>query len=283
MDMITESLLDEFSKEQEITSLDKDRRFEHFAAYIAVRRQYGETFNPGDVVTGKGGDTGIDGIAIIVNGTLITDLAALADIGSSASLDVTFVFVQAQQTPSFDTAKLGQFGFGLIDFFNTGKPKLDRNERIQSAVAVMRAIYKRSSKFHRGKPQCKLYFITTGRLENDKNLMNRKEAVENDLLGLNLFSSVEMYLEGAEGVEKMYRLAKNAIQRQFEFNKRTVVPTIAGIKEAYLGLLPAVEILNILRDEAYRVSRRPHFLGGWGLWDVRVGFRRRCVSAPFGW
>ena len=24
--------------------------------------------------------------------------------------------------------------------------------------------------------------------------------------------------------------------------------------------------------EAYRVSRRPHFLGGWGLWDVRVGF-----------
>jgi len=37
------------------------------------------------------------------------------------------------------------------------------------------------------------------------------------------------------------------------------------------------------RTEAYRVSRRPHFLGGWGLWDVRVGFHRRCVSAPFGW
>jgi Sulfotransferase family len=35
--------------------------------------------------------------------------------------------------------------------------------------------------------------------------------------------------------------------------------------------------------EAYRVCRRPHFLGGWGLWDVRVGFRRRCGSAPFGW
>jgi hypothetical protein len=35
--------------------------------------------------------------------------------------------------------------------------------------------------------------------------------------------------------------------------------------------------------EAYRLSRRPHFLGGWGLWDVQVGFRRRCVSAPSGW
>ena len=36
-------------------------------------------------------------------------------------------------------------------------------------------------------------------------------------------------------------------------------------------------------SEAYRLSRRPHFLGGWGLWDVQVGFRRRCVSAPSGW
>lgn len=35
--------------------------------------------------------------------------------------------------------------------------------------------------------------------------------------------------------------------------------------------------------EGDRISRRPHFLGGWGQWDVQVGFRRRCVSAPSGW
>ena len=37
------------------------------------------------------------------------------------------------------------------------------------------------------------------------------------------------------------------------------------------------------RPESYRVSRRPHCLGGWGLWDVQVGFLRRCASVPFGW
>ena len=37
------------------------------------------------------------------------------------------------------------------------------------------------------------------------------------------------------------------------------------------------------RDESYRESRRPHFLGGWGLWDVQVGFPRRCASVPSGW
>ena len=46
MDLITQSLLDEFSTEQEITSLPEDTRFEHFASYVTVRRQYGETFDP---------------------------------------------------------------------------------------------------------------------------------------------------------------------------------------------------------------------------------------------
>ena len=37
------------------------------------------------------------------------------------------------------------------------------------------------------------------------------------------------------------------------------------------------------RHESYRESRRLHFLGGWGLWDVQVGFPRRCASVPSGW
>ena len=36
-------------------------------------------------------------------------------------------------------------------------------------------------------------------------------------------------------------------------------------------------------SEPYRVSRRPHCLGGWGLWDVQVGFLRKCANVPSGW
>src|SRR5437879_6520615 len=57
MDMITESLLAEFSKEQELMSYDKDDRFEHFAAFITVRRHHSETFDTSELVIGKGDDT----------------------------------------------------------------------------------------------------------------------------------------------------------------------------------------------------------------------------------
>jgi hypothetical protein len=250
MDMITESLLEEFSKEQELTKLPKDQRFEHFAAYITVRRQYSETFDTFDIHTGKGGDTGIDAFAAIVNGALITDVSEFEDVAAAASyLDVVFIFVSAQQTASFDTAKIGNFGYGVGDFFSTDRPKLARNDKIDDAVAIMKAIYKRSAKFKRGNPACKLYYVTTGRFENDRNLLARRDAVISDLKASSQFSAVDFYLIGAEGIQKLYWQAKNAISREFEFSNRTVMPAIAGIKEAYLGLLPAGEVLNILRDD----------------------------------
>jgi hypothetical protein len=45
----------------------------------------------------------------------------------------------------------------------------------------------------------------------------------------------------------------------------------------------SIRFLETPATESSRVSRRPHFLGGWGPWDVRVGFRRRCGSARSGW
>jgi hypothetical protein len=248
MDMITESLLDQFSKEQELT-LPKDQRFEHFAAYITVRRQHGETFDTDDVVTGKGGDTGIDGFAALVNGNLVTTVDDLDEIAESAAyLDVVFVFVQAVQTSSFDGMKIGNFGYGVLDFFSYA-PKLKRNDKIDDAAVLMRAIYKRAAKFKRGNPACKLYYVTTGKWEDDANLVARKDTVIADLAATNLFSAVDFYPVGATGIQKLYAQAKNAIARDFTFQNRTVVPVIAGVKDAYLGLIPATEALKILTDD----------------------------------
>ena len=68
VDRITESLLNEFTTEYGLAALPEDTRFEHFAGYITVRRQHTETFDSADIATGSGNGTGIDAIAIIVNG-----------------------------------------------------------------------------------------------------------------------------------------------------------------------------------------------------------------------
>ncbi len=249
MDRISESLLNEFSGEHDIASLPEDKRFEHFASFVTVRRHYSETFDTSEIITGAGDDTGIDGIAIIVNGSLVTDAESLEQQAESAGhLDVTFVFVQAERSPGFDAAKMGTFGFGVMDFFKE-TPTLRRNEQIILAADIMAAIYKRSSKFKRGNPACRLYYVTTGRWVGDKTLEARRHAVVGDLDSTGLFSSSEFLPIDAEGLQKLYRQTKNAISREFNFANRTVVPDVPGVAQAYLGFLPGLEFLKLLEDD----------------------------------
>lgn len=256
MDRITESLLTEFSKEHGIAHLAEEERFEHFCSFITVRRHFSETFDTADIVVGSGGDTGIDGIAILVNGSLITDLESLEEQSERAGyLDVAFVFIQAERSSGFDSSKIGNFGFGVGDFFKE-TPRLQRNEKIVAAAEIMTAIYERSSKFKRGNPVCRLYYATTGKWVGDQVLEARRKAVISDLEATQLFREVEFLAVDAERIHKFYRQTKNAISREFNFVNKTVVPDIPGVKEAYLGILPISEFLKLLTDdsgEMYRV------------------------------
>jgi hypothetical protein len=143
MDRITQSFLDEFVHEHELDVIEHEKQFEHFVSYITVRRHYnGDTFNTTDIVTGSGGDTGIDAIAMLVNGSLVTDIESLEEHADlSGNFDVMFVFVQAERTAGFDGTKISSFGFGVRDFFEP-RPKLARNAMIQSRAEIMEALYK---------------------------------------------------------------------------------------------------------------------------------------------
>jgi hypothetical protein len=107
MDRITEGFLNEFSNEFGVTGLPEKDRFELFCGWLSVRRHYSEsTFDPSELVTGSGGDTGFDALAIIVNNNLVTDVDTVEDLLSlNGYLDVTFVFVQASRSPHFEGAK----------------------------------------------------------------------------------------------------------------------------------------------------------------------------------
>lgn len=250
MDRISESLLDEFSAEHGIESFPEEKRFERFAAYVSVRRQNNETFDTEDIITGSDYDTGIDAIAIIVNESLVTDVEAFEERAeNSPSLDVTFVFVQAERSPSFDGSTILRFGSGVMDFFSE-TPRLTRNDRITAVAEITTAIFKRSIKFKRGNPVARLYYVTTGKWVGDHDLEVRRETVANELLSTGLFRHVEFWPVDAVYLQRLYRQTKNAISREFNFVNRTVVSEVPGVKEAYLGFVPASEFLKLLRSES---------------------------------
>ena len=79
MDRIVQSYMDSFLKSQDIVEKNQSKKFEMFASYCAIEQMYSENFNPIDVVIGDGDDCGIDAIAILVNGLLITSKEEIDD------------------------------------------------------------------------------------------------------------------------------------------------------------------------------------------------------------
>ena len=124
VDRVTDSLLAGFSVENGIEELDEAKRFEHLAAFSVIRRHFSRAFSTSDVVLGGGADTGVDALAIILNNVLVTDVDGVREVASHNDyLEPVFIFVQAERSASFDGAKIGTFGFGVVPQGTAASPQ----------------------------------------------------------------------------------------------------------------------------------------------------------------
>ena len=109
MDLITTSLLAEFSKEFEIEDLPEDDRFEMLAAAstttkrLITRRCFSRRHRHRrrcSAYRRRGGHC---------HGVLITDIDALEELVSAGAdyLEVAFVFVQAKRSANFEASQMG--------------------------------------------------------------------------------------------------------------------------------------------------------------------------------
>ena len=255
MDRITKALLEDFILEQQLQSLEESKAFERFCNFCVVSKEYSETFAVEEVSCGGGQDTGIDGIAIVINGTLVSSVEEIEDLCEmNGYLDATFIFVQSKTASAFNASDIGTFFFGVKDFFSES-PRLRRNEFISEMDTLQQYIYSRSGLMHKGKPMCKLYYVTTGTWKNDEHLMSRIEAERSDVKDTRLFRDVVFEPIDADGIQSLYRDTNSKVMADFTFTNKTVLPDIDGVKEAYLGVLPASDYVRLITDEMGNIRK----------------------------
>jgi hypothetical protein len=282
VDRITRALLKEFVEQNSLEALSEDKAFEHFCGYLVTSGHYSESFSTDEIAVGAGGDCGIDCIALIINGTLVTEPEEIADLGeTNGYLDVTFVFTQAERSSGFETAKIGQFGFGVCDFFSE-KPQLPQNESVQLYTRITKEVFDRSRLFKKGNPQCLLYYVTTGKWTDDANLVARRTAGRQDVEGLGLFRKVGFECVDADQLQRLYRESQNALATEVLFSERTVIPEIPGVEQAYLGLLSAREFLRLIENDNDEVLTSLFYdnVRHWQEWNPVNSEMRETLSSP---
>src|SRR3954468_1015152 len=258
MDRITKSYLETFRQEQALGDMSESDLFEYFADYCVVSAAHEEEFETADVHVGGGGDLGLDGLAIIVNGVLVSSVDEAEDLlAMNGFLDVKFVFVQAKTSGGFSSEQIVTFFDGVEEFF-ADSPTLPMSEEISAARELMTWLYRNSVKFTRQKPVVEMTYVTTGHWQDDQHLLGKIETRRKRLLDLGLFSTVQFVPFGANEIQAAYQRSKNNVTVEFSFASKVLLPEIAGVAEAYLGVLPVKEYLALITDPAGNI-RKPLF------------------------
>lgn len=253
MDRITKSLVDDFIINQGITSISESTDFEKFSNYSILSSEYQKSFDIDFVTVGEGNDTGLDGIAIIVNGVLIEDSDEIDDLlEKNGYLEVEYVFIQSKTSSSFDSGEIGKFLYGVKDFF-AEVPTLVRNQDIQDYAELSDHLMTKAPNF-RNNPSIKLYYVTTGIWTNDQNLSAVFNNGKQELEQLNLFETVSPFPFGTAEIVRTYRKSKEAVSTTFEFSSRITLPSIEGVTQAYIGMIPYSEFKKIIVDENDRIQ-----------------------------
>lgn len=249
MDRITKTLLNDFLKTQEIVNKDESSNFEKFVNYSILSNEYNKSFDIDSISIGSGNDTGIDGLAIIVNGHLIEELNEIDGLlAQNSYLDVKYIFIQSKTSSNIDTSEMHQFYNGVYDFFSE-EHKLIRNEDITKLSEISDYIFSLASEFKQN-PSCKIFYITTSTtVIADKNIQACISINKQHLEQLNLFENIDFIIYGANDLGKLYRKTKTPLSCTIQFPNKITLPETLGIDESYYGFLQFSEFKKLIIDQ----------------------------------
>lgn len=247
MDRIIESFIEDFKTEFNYTGIDKSKLFEHFVNFILVSKIYPDRSSLEKINVGGSQNPGIDGLAIMSNNHLVTSQEEVDYfIQDADQLDVEFNFVQSKTSESFNIGGIGSFISSVKEFFNDGDISFE--DELLNLRDLKDYIYKNSIKMDKP-PSLRLYYATTGRWMDDRNLTTIINSGIKDLEKTNLFCDVKFIPIDVDKLKSLYREIKNKITKEIIFEKHTILPKIDNVAESYLGIIPANELVKITSDD----------------------------------
>lgn len=253
-DRIINGLLQDFLDDFEINERKEDVAFEHFCNYTMFTHNCPEAYGTDKfffkkVHTGEGGDKALDGILVMVNDTVVTDIDQLKEVVGNRSFDVKFVFVQAKTSSNFDSGEMLKVGVGIHDFFSKDAGELNANPKVLRYKEMSDYIFDNSIR-HKGEPVCLVYYVTTGKWVNDANLVCTRDKCVEFVDNLHYFGDVKFIPIDASRLSSMYKELKNSITREIVMSKAVPFPpNIKGVDKAYLGLVQIDEYLKLITDQ----------------------------------
>ncbi|MCF6364152.1 MAG: hypothetical protein L3J88_12590 [Gammaproteobacteria bacterium] len=136
MHRIIKTHLKKFLHSKDLEENDPSRQFELFVNYCIVSRFFSGKFDILEVTTSDE-DAGIDGVAIIADGELITTSDEIESLFKShkKSIEIDIVFIQSKTSESFEKKEIVSFGEGVFDF-SSEDPEFPQDDTLSESSKI---------------------------------------------------------------------------------------------------------------------------------------------------
>lgn len=245
MNPIVKAQLKTFKEMNPNEVMSESNLFEVMSIFALENGIFGENIDPFRAHL-KGSEFGIDGVAISIQGSLCTDIdeaAEVLSIGKNHTSD--FHFYQSKTSDSLDYGDISKFLDAVYDFFTT--QTLVTGAQLESLVEVKDEIYAKAAKTS---PSLRCYYCTTGTGNVSTLIQQLIETNKARLSELNIFNDIHIECVGAKIIQNGFRSATNSSSAKLTFQKAITMPSHEKVDEAYIGYVPASEILAIALGEA---------------------------------
>ncbi len=260
IELTIDQFLKDYGKKRCFQETHKPRLFALCCVDTVISRYVRKPFNVSTVFVDGQNDTGIDGLAVIVNGQIVTAVDELDRlIAQDGDLRATFVFIQATMDREFRDQKMNIFAQGVQRFFHTDVFG-PRNDGINKAAQLKDAIYARSHWMRSGRPDVHMHYLSSGQWVGDNVLEGSVAWAERLLEETSLFRSVDF----APMDFRSFLDLKRSMQRQnsgdihaYRLRELELMP---GIAISYLGAILVDDLINIIRHPITDKLNRNVFL-----------------------
>lgn len=250
MDRVTKSFLKEFSSSFGFEHIsDETLLFEHFVNYTIIEPKTEYRFEIEKINIGTNGTIGIDGFALLLNKHFIDTEDELDEfLEQHKKCTAEVIFIQSKTSSRFDTKEIGNFGFSVGDFVGE-KQTLKWSYNGLERIKLFNKFVLRISELKEN-PICSLFYVTLGTNKNDQNVFARTDDIKKDIEAENLFSQIKFELVDAANIQQKYKKIGQVVERSFEFPQRVTMPLIKSVKEAYIGVVDAKTIVQLMTEES---------------------------------
>lgn len=256
LEPIIKAKLEKFKEIKGYQDFDDPKAFEFFVNYHVLYAQqpdifFGNTDILDVVSTGGHNDMSIDGIAIKIDGTIISSIDDFeAIISKNKKIQIDFVFIQSKYKLKVNMGEFNNFVFGVREFLGNDKPSQPYNEKIAYLLELKDYVLKDEFiSLWKDNPSVEVHYATIGENNELPHVDALSQRLKKDIESLNLYNDIDINLIDSSSLKNLCDSNENSFDVTFGFIENMGLNEVSCVDNSCVVLCFGDEFVKIVLNE----------------------------------